>query len=230
MHAAGFCSGQPDNRRLRITFIRQIRFMNIKKVLGLTLKIVGGLLLILLVTLGIVYYTSINYSMPSLYTNSLTVANNSPEAYKTLANNLVAQMSFEEKISQMTGPVVSSGIVGFLANILVEGRFPHVYIGENERLGIPPWVLSDGPRGARVRDQHIEGVTTFPVGMARGASWEPELEYRINEVIAAEMRANKVNYAATPCINLLRHPGWGRAQETYGEAPGRIWYSSCEGN
>ena len=33
------------------------------------------------------------------------------------------------------------------------------------------------------------------------------------------MRANKTNYAATPCINLLRHPGWGRAQETYGEDP-----------
>jgi beta-glucosidase len=33
------------------------------------------------------------------------------------------------------------------------------------------------------------------------------------------MRANGTNYAATPCINLLRHPAWGRAQETYGEDP-----------
>jgi len=80
-------------------------------------------------------------------------------------------------------------------------------------------VLSDGPRGARVLDKDVFSVTTFPVGMARGASWDIDLEERINEVIAIEMRANKVNYAATPCINLLRHPGWGRAQETYGEDP-----------
>ena len=42
------------------------------------------------------------------------------------------------------------------------------------------------------------------------------LEKKVNEVIAIEMRANGANYAFTPCINLLRHPGWGRAQETYG--------------
>ena len=65
----------------------------------------------------------------------------------------------------------------------------------------------------------VNSVTTFPVGMARGASWDVDLEERINEVIAIEMRANRVNYAATPCINLLRHPAWGRAQETYGEDP-----------
>ena len=38
-------------------------------------------------------------------------------------------------------------------------------------------------------------------------------------MIATEMRANKVNLAASPCINILRHPAWGRAQETYGEDP-----------
>ena len=55
--------------------------------------------------------------------------------------------------------------------------------------------------------------------MARAASWNTNLEYEVHDVISKEMRANKTNYAATPCINLLRHPGWGRAQETYGEDP-----------
>ena len=53
--------------------------------------------------------------------------------------------------------------------------------------------------------------------MARAASWNTDLEFKVHDVISKEMRANKTNYAATPCINLLRHPGWGRAQETYGE-------------
>ena len=105
----------------------------------------------------------------------------------------------------------------FIFNLLIKNRFPHIYVGGNERLNIPPWVLSDGPRGARVQHQDVDAVTTFPVAMARGASWDIELEKRVNEVIALEMRANETNYAPTPCINLLRHPGWGRAQETYGE-------------
>ena len=107
----------------------------------------------------------------------------------------------------------------FFGNFIFKQRFPHIYVGRNERLNIPPWVLSDGPRGARVLDKGIKAVTTFPVAMARAATWNTNLEYRVHDVISKEMRANKTNYAATPCINLLRHPGWGRAQETYGEDP-----------
>lgn len=56
--------------------------------------------------------------------------------------------------------------------------------------------------------------------MARGASWDVDLERRVHDVMAIEMRAKGgINLAATPCINLLRHPGWGRAQEVYGEDP-----------
>ena len=68
--------------------------------------------------------------------------------------------------------------------------------------------------------------------MARAASWNINLENEVHKVIAMEMRANKTNYAATPCINLLRHPGWGRAQETYGEDPwllGEFGLAAVEG-
>jgi beta-glucosidase len=53
--------------------------------------------------------------------------------------------------------------------------------------------------------------------MARGASWDIMLEERIGEVIGKESRAHGANLFGGVCINLLRHPGWGRAQETYGE-------------
>ena len=82
-------------------------------------------------------------------------------------------------------------------------------------MNIPPWVLSDGPRGAVV----VKGSTSFPSAIARGASWDTNLERRVADVVGIEMRINGVNYAATPCINLLRNPLWGRAQETYGEDP-----------
>ena len=61
--------------------------------------------------------------------------------------------------------------------------------------------------------------TAFPVPMARGATWDPELEERVGDAIGAEIRAQGGNFFGGVCINLLRHPAWGRAQETYGEDP-----------
>jgi beta-glucosidase len=53
--------------------------------------------------------------------------------------------------------------------------------------------------------------------MARGASWDPALERRVHSAISAEAKAIGANVLLSPCINLVRHPGWGRCHETYGE-------------
>ena len=183
------------------------------------LKGLGIVLLLIMLLAGGVYYKSINYNMYDLQANKELLAEPVDEAgYAKLAEDLVSQMTLKEKIDQMYGEKMWQ-IPKLAIGFLMKDRFPHVYVGGNERLHIPPWVLSDGPRGARVMDHNVYSVTTFPVGIARGASWDIDLEERINEIIAVEMRANNVNYAATPCINLLRHPAWGRAQETYGEDP-----------
>jgi beta-glucosidase len=55
--------------------------------------------------------------------------------------------------------------------------------------------------------------------MARGASFDVELEQRVGDAIGRELRAHGCNLFGGVCINLLRHPAWGRAQETYGEDP-----------
>ncbi len=82
-------------------------------------------------------------------------------------------------------------------------------------LGLPGLAFSDGPRGVVLAG----GATTFPVPMARGATWDPELETRIGEAMGRELRALGANLLGAVCVNLLRHPAWGRAQETYGEDP-----------
>ncbi len=87
--------------------------------------------------------------------------------------------------------------------------------GAVPRLGLSGLQFVDGPRGVVLEG----GATTFPVPIARGASWDDELEERIGEAIALEARSFGANWVAAVCINLLRHPGWGRAQETYGEDP-----------
>ena len=60
-------------------------------------------------------------------------------------------------------------------------------------------------------------ATTFPVSMARGAAFDLDLEYAIGEAIGDEMQAAGESLLLAPCMNILRHPLWGRAQETYGE-------------
>jgi beta-glucosidase len=89
-----------------------------------------------------------------------------------------------------------------------------IVAGAVARLGIPGIRFADGPRGAVIGHS-----TAFPVPMARGATWDPDLEEAVGDAIGAEIRAQGGNFFGGVCINLLRHPAWGRAQETYGEEP-----------
>jgi beta-glucosidase len=93
------------------------------------------------------------------------------------------------------------------------GSRPYVH-GAVARLGIRGIRFVDGPRGCAAG----EG-TAFPVSMARGATWDIDLERRVGEAIGAEVRAQGGNFFGGVCINLPRHPAWGRAQETYGDDP-----------
>jgi beta-glucosidase len=86
-----------------------------------------------------------------------------------------------------------------------------------ERLGLPGFSFSDGPRGVVVNR-----ATCFPVSMARGATWDLDLEERIGEAVGRELRAVGADLYGGVCVNLLRHPAWGRAQETYGEDPHHV--------
>src|SRR4029079_7012185 len=72
---------------------------------------------------------------------------------------------------------------------------------------------------AVVNGEHVGFSTVFPVSMARGAAFDLDLEYAIGEAIGDEMQAAKQTLLLAPCMNVLRHPYWGRAQETYGEDP-----------
>ena len=129
------------------------------------------------------------------------------------ARELVDQMSVEEKVQMMT-PVLKSNLK-FILELVSDGqKYNHraYQAGGNERLLIPTMRFFDGPRGM------VSGeATCFPVAMARGATFDRDLEMKIGEAIGKEIRANKGNYFGGVCINLLRHPAGGRAQETYGE-------------
>jgi beta-glucosidase len=76
--------------------------------------------------------------------------------------------------------------------------------------------------GKKIGGQYAGYSTSFPVSMARGAAFDLDLEAAVGEAIGDEMQAAQQTLLLAPCMNLLRHPYWGRAQETYGEDPYHI--------
>jgi beta-glucosidase len=129
------------------------------------------------------------------------------------ARELLGQLTLDEKIKMMSG---DTPFWPGIADMLMGGGYAnHPWVaGAVPRLGIPGVRFADGPRGVI-----MDGGTTFPVSMGRGATFDPDLEERVGDVIGRELRAMGGNFFGGVCINLPRHPAWGRAQETYGEDP-----------
>ena len=128
------------------------------------------------------------------------------------ARSVVAGLTPEERLWCLDGDAPTWAGLRFLG----EDGYHLATFGaaKVDRVGIPGVAFSDGPRGAVVGNG-----TAYPVTMARGATWDPELEERIGEAIGRELRAIGADLTGAVCVNLLRHPAWGRAQETYGEDP-----------
>ena len=123
------------------------------------------------------------------------------EAVAATVDALLARMTLAQKIHEIRGCQAES----------IDGLY---YAGGDESLGIPSYRMVDGPRGARAGT-----ATAFPVAMARAATFDVQLERRVGLAIGLEVAAKGGNVLLAPTINLLRHPGWGRAQETYSEDP-----------
>jgi len=124
------------------------------------------------------------------------------DAIETRITLALAELSPEEKLTLTHG--AGLGLVDQVW--LVEG---------NARLGFPGLRMLDGPRGVSAFTD--KRATAFPVAMMRGATWDPVLEERVGRAIADELRASGGDVLLAPTLNLLRHPRWGRAQETYSE-------------
>ena len=120
--------------------------------------------------------------------------------------NLIQQMTLEEKVSQM---VYNSPAIA--------------------RLNIPEYNWWNESLHGVARSGR---ATVFPQAIALGATFDPDLLLRISTAISDEARAmynaqTKMGYRNryggltfwTPNINIFRDPRWGRGQETYGEDP-----------
>lgn len=128
------------------------------------------------------------------------------------AISLLKRMTDAEKLTLLAGNKP------FVSGILEWGRYWHNYspvvAAACPRLGIPGIRFTDGPKGICMYQS-----SAFPVAIARGATWDETLEREVGAAIGAEGRAQGATLWAGCCVNVIRHPGWGRTQETYSEDP-----------
>jgi beta-glucosidase len=146
----------------------------------------------------------------------MTTLKENADQYTQRAEDCLAEMTLEDKVSLMSGDYAFLH-AGFEMVVLGHYNRKPVTAGGNDWMNIPQLRFCDGPRGV------VSGYSTcFPVAMQRGASFDVELQERVGEAIGKEVRAQGGNYYGGVCVNLLRFPQGGRAQETYGEDPWHV--------
>lgn len=123
-----------------------------------------------------------------------------PPADESRIDQLLGEMTLEEKVSMLTGSGMwhSTGI---------------------ERLGIPRLKVTDGPNGARGESR--EGATSacFPCGTALGATWNVDLVSEVGSEIGEEVKSKGAHILLGPTVNIHRAPLAGRNFECYSEDP-----------
>lgn len=129
-------------------------------------------------------------------------------SFKKRAKALVAEMTLEEKVSQM---VEESPAIG--------------------RLGIPAYNWWNEILHGVARTEYP--VTVFPQAIGMAAGFDRDAILKMGDIASTEARAiyneqcRKEEYGKqyygltfwTPNVNIFRDPRWGRGQETYGEDP-----------
>jgi beta-glucosidase len=121
---------------------------------------------------------------------------------ETRITTLVDQMTLEEQVSLLSGEDFWS-----LPTIA------HLNIGKLR--------MTDGPNGARGGGSLIGGVASaaFPVGIALGSTWNPDLLREVGIALAQEVKSKSAHVSLAPTINIQRTQTNGRNFECYSEDP-----------
>lgn len=153
-----------------------------------------------------------------------------------LYHKYVKHMTLEEKIGQLlqlaapfyddegdpseiTGPMEELGIgndtkqaVGSVLGIAGAEKMMAVQREHlaHSRLGIPLLFMADIVHGFK---------TIFPIPLAIGCSWNPELAEQSSAIAAREAAVSGLHVTFAPMVDLVRDARWGRVMESTGEDP-----------
>ncbi|MDC7286611.1 glycoside hydrolase family 3 C-terminal domain-containing protein [Blautia schinkii] len=77
---------------------------------------------------------------------------------------------------------------------------------------IPAIFHMEGSCGA-----YLQGAASFPSGIGRGSSWNPQLEEQVGRIVGEQERAAGITHTLAPVLDISRDSRMGRQGETYGE-------------
>jgi beta-glucosidase len=150
---------------------------------------------------------------------------------------LLARMTLEEKIGQMTQPEQSAlkdqaDIENYFVGSLLSGGDSDPKEGnslqawtdlydrlqkhtENTRLKIPLLYGIDAVHG----HNNVLGAVIFPHNIGLGCTRNPALIEKVERVTAEEIRATGIQWAFGPCVTVPQDIRWGRTYEGFSEDP-----------
>ena len=155
-------------------------------------------------------------------------------------NQLLAQMTLEEKVGQITQPDqehlqdVRDIETYFLGSLLSGGNSDPKKSNQvldwadmydlyqshavKTRLKIPLLYGVDAVHG----HNNVIGAVIFPHNIGMGATRNAKLVEEIGRLTAKEVRATGINWTFSPCVAVVRDERWGRSYESYGEDPALV--------
>lgn len=180
--------------------------------------------------------------MAACYSGGLRMDNyrNASLSADDRARDLMANMTLEEKVAQLSGiwvyEILSGSAfdpskakvrmgdgIGEITRLGGASSFAPAaaaacgneiqrYLVERTRLGIPAIIHEESCSGYLTR-----GANVFPQTIGIASSFEPELAREMGEIIREQMRAIGARQALAPLLDITRDPRWGRTEETFGE-------------
>ncbi len=124
------------------------------------------------------------------------------DALEAKVDALLSQMTLEEQVLLLSGE-------------------DHWSLPALPRLGLGKLRVTDGPNGARGSGSAVQGSTSaaFPVAIALGATWNPDLAREIGKALAEEVKSKDAQVSLAPTVNMHRSVANGRNFECFSEDP-----------
>ncbi|HEY3134540.1 MAG TPA: glycoside hydrolase family 3 N-terminal domain-containing protein [Blastocatellia bacterium] len=159
---------------------------------------------------------------------------------------LVARMTLEEKVGQMTQLEIGMITTGKdqdiridpskLEKAIVSYGVGSILNVKDQALPIEKWheiirQIQEASQRTRLKipviygidsihgANYVQGSTLYPQEIGMAATWNPALMQRLAEITAVETRVAGIPWTFSPVLDIGRQPLWPRFYETFGEDP-----------
>ena len=172
-----------------------------------------------------------------------TIPATTDPALEARVRSIVAGMTLEQKIGQMTQADIRSitpddvrrYYIGSILNgggawpsmnmhssvddwLKLSDAFYRASMSTDMKVKVPVIWGTDAVHG----HNNVYGATLFPHNIGLGAAHDPRLVSRIGRATAEQVRATGITWAFAPTLAVVQNPRWGRTYESYSSDPALV--------